>query len=477
MSEVENADQPPPPDVIIRDQTGSAEEVPANGGPDLGLSNETQTVLPANLKPVEGYPSKHGTIQVSWRNLVYTVEKTSLLTSCRRVDGEKTRIILKGLTGYFKSGQLTAVMGPSGAGKSTLLECVSGKRQKGLSGDVRVTGSEKIKIGLIGQNDHLLNQLSVKESLLYASKLKNHKLENQESILEEVVVSNNNNGFQSSSKQQDASYHEIIAKNVMKQLGLEVCADTRSGNCSGGQRKRLSIALELVSKPNILILDEPTSGLDSSACYQTVSVMQQLTQQYQGQQPIAVVATIHQPSARVFNLFHHVYVISFDGQCIYQGSPADLLQQLANVGLHCPQFHNPADYIAEVASGEYGPEGIKKLAAQKKRADEQVPALQDNHASFTLASLSQSYSYPTLLHTWLLFSRSLITILRDPMLTSLRFVSHLITAIFIGLLYGDTIGKPAGCPPQTNPLNDLENFATFRENYEKETIIITGKFN
>ena len=219
-------------------------------------------------------------------------------------------------------------------------------------------------------------------------------------------------------------------------------------------------------------MDEPTSGLDSSACFQTVSVMQDLTQQTQSKNPIAVVATIHQPSARVFNLFHHVYVISFDGQCIFQGSPAELIPRLANVGLNCPQFHNPADFIAEVASGEYGQEGIVKLAEQKKEADALIPAI-TGPKTLTLAQISGTQSYPVVLHTWLLFVRSLLVIIRDPMLTSLRLASHLITAVFIGLLYGDAIGKPGGCPPQVSPLNDLEHFAEFRENYEKETITIT----
>jgi hypothetical protein len=200
--------------------------------------------------------------------------------------------------------------------------------------------------------------------------------------------------------------------------------------------------------------------------------MQQLTQQMQSKNPIAVVATIHQPSARVFNLFDHVYVISFDGQCIFQGSPANMIQQLANVGLNCPQFHNPADFIAEVASGEYGNDGIIKLASQKKQADALIPVV-SGPKSLTLAQISQTHSYPTLLHTWLLFVRSILITLRDPMLTSLRFASHLITAVFIGLLYGDSIGRPSGCPPQVSPLNDLEHFTEFRQKYEKETITIT----
>lgn len=201
-----------------------------------------------NSHPKETNNSNNGqavnerTIEVSWNNLVYTVNRNSIIDKLRKTD--KSRTILKGLTGYFRSGNLTAIMGPSGAGKSTLLECVSGFRKKGLSGDVRITGSSRIKIGLIAQNDQLLNQLTVREALLFASKLKNYK-QNESKELEEVIVDEN---YAENQSKNSSSYHDMLARHVMKQLGLEVCADTRSGNCSGGQRKRLSIALELISK-------------------------------------------------------------------------------------------------------------------------------------------------------------------------------------------------------------------------------------
>jgi ABC-type multidrug transport system ATPase subunit len=198
---------------------------------------------PQVLFGTDNQPVTDRRIEVSWRNLIYTVEKNALLNACRKEN--KNRTILKGLSGYFRSGNLTAIMGPSGSGKSTLLECVSGFRKKGLTGDVRITGSKRIKIGLIAQNDHLINQLSVKEALLFASKLKNYKRNFGDEELEEVIVDEDYAENQTISS---SSYHDMLARHVMKQLGLEVCADTRSGNCSGGQRKRLSIALELISK-------------------------------------------------------------------------------------------------------------------------------------------------------------------------------------------------------------------------------------
>jgi len=163
-------------------------------------------------------------------------------------------------------------------------------------------------------------------------------------------------------------------------------------------------------RPNILILDEPTSGLDSSACFQTVSVMQRLSKN--DRHPIAVVATIHQPSARVFNLFDHIYVISYNGYCIYEGSPQQMLDHLTSVDLHCPQFHNPADYIAEVASAEHGTEALERLIEVKHRQDAALDV--QKGSSRSLAQYSEMNNYPTLLHIWILIQRTTLHILRDP---------------------------------------------------------------
>lgn len=445
--------------------------------------------------------SKNDRLTVSWHDLTYTVPKSnsSGVIPCLKMRGqsegmEKRNIILKSLSGQLKSGELTAIMGPSGCGKTTLLECISGKRQSGVTGSISFSGSKDVNLSFISQNDQLLAHLSVRESLLFASRLKNHKTTNgasgkngcikRESITESPVFSldvvpNDVNGTitcikQSSSglkacfkscciknghhhssncsKVKKQSDHDIIVSKLLEQFGLTNCAEVKVSNCSGGQLKRLSIAQELVSKPNLLILDEPTSGLDSASCFQCIELLQQLTS-HNNDSPLAVVATIHQPSARVFNMFSKVIFLSTTGRCIFQGSPSDLVIHLSSVGLQCPPFNNPADYMSEVASGEYGLENIHKLAdVTSATCREIVPSNVLERSDSTDVSeidkrLNNRKHLPFFEHIRLLFKRTVLSIIRDPMLTTIRFFSHIIVAIFIGLLYGSKIGSASGCPP------------------------------
>ena len=160
--------------------------------------------------------------------------------------GQKTNPILNEISGSIDFGSINALMGPSGAGKSTLLKCINGRQMNGVDkiSEIYLSAHTTIRSCFIVQDisEHLLNGLTAMQSLIYASKLKN-------------------------CNEDDECDHKINAKKLLSDLMISDTENTAVERCSGGEQKRLAIALELtaVRKPNLLCIDEPTSGLDSNA--------------------------------------------------------------------------------------------------------------------------------------------------------------------------------------------------------------------
>ncbi|XP_076649341.1 ATP-binding cassette sub-family G member 4 [Halictus rubicundus] len=369
-------------------------------------------------------------------DLIFLVFEDVSYTARPWILSKTNRELLKNVSGEFRAGELTAIMGLSGAGKSTLLNVLAGFVTVGVSGNIMVNSRTrnltefKRSSAYIMQDDNLQPLLTVQEAMVIAADLK----------------------LSISRQQKKRKIDQILVT-----MNLDTSRHTRTGWLSGGERKRLAIALELLNSPPILFLDEPTSGLDSVTSKYCITLLKQLAKSGQ-----TVICSIHQPSASLLNMIDHLYVIA-DGSCVYSGSTQNLVPYLSSLGLQCPTHYNPADYLMEICNGDYGkyvPELVEAIENGKNNAwrstsninvncQEEVIALNVT-ASFQAlrqrhpmemdpiharAKSSSDYAISSLNQVFILLKRNAIKLSRDKVLTFTRLAMHFVIALLVGTIY------------------------------------------
>ncbi|KAJ1801207.1 hypothetical protein LPJ59_000481 [Coemansia sp. RSA 2399] len=283
-------------------------------------------------------------VVLSWSNISYEIE-----AGINRSNMSTTRTILTQVSGQVRASETIAIIGSSGAGKTTLLNALSGRIVGGhLTGEILYRGNHrnaatfKQDTSYVKQDDLMHPLLTVEETLTFAARL---RLPNSQ-----------------------YSTHEKSKRvsNIIKQLrlgsvrGAQIGSIKTARGISGGERKRVSIGTELLTDPRLLFLDEPTSGLDSNSSQQVVELVKKIAKE----RNIAVLMTIHQPSARIFNTFDKVILLS-QGHLVYFGPTSTAIEYFGSIGYRCPVHENPADYFVDLMTLDYRNERV--LAESKSR--------------------------------------------------------------------------------------------------------------
>ncbi|XP_072938807.1 ATP-binding cassette sub-family G member 1 [Epargyreus clarus] len=386
-------------------------------------NSETAVSLAVEGPSQEVPPPGAGLARVPTRDPV-DIQFTNVTCTVKLGINKGSKQILHGVNGRLRPRQLVAIMGPSGAGKSTLLDVLSGYRITGVGGAIFINGRGRVMKNFkrmscyIQQDDRLQGLLTVGENMFLAADLK---------------LPTNLDKYEKG---------EVI-EDILTNLGLYEHMNTRGSQLSGGQRKRLSIALELINNPLIMFLDEPTTGLDSSSCTQVVQLCRSLASQGR-----TIVCTVHQPSASLFALFDHVYVLAA-GHCLYQGTTKNLVPYLEQAGVPCPIYHNPADYVIELACGEYGEDKIDLLTTKAENGkaldwfeeSDSIPTMEGLRKTYPLSALRELESgagdeeTPQSNQRSVLIRRGFLKAKRDPTLTHLRILVNVVVGIMLGSLF------------------------------------------
>eukprot|EP01063_Lacrimia_lanifica_P013979 TRINITY_DN2059_c0_g1_i2.p1 TRINITY_DN2059_c0_g1~~TRINITY_DN2059_c0_g1_i2.p1 ORF type:complete len:665 (+),score=234.96 TRINITY_DN2059_c0_g1_i2:110-1996(+) len=386
-------------------------------------------------------------VSLAWDNLGWTVKTKN--------GGEKH--ILNNLYGNVEPGEVLSILGPSGSGKTSLLSILSGLRPP-TRGSIHFNGREKAhstvfsgdvmgyrgNAAYVQQTDALIGSLTVRQTLRYAGKLK------------------------MSSAQAQATDLDAKVDQMMEILGLTSCADTIVGTVfqtgiSGGQKRRVSIGVEIMSDPALIFLDEPTSGLDANSAYQIIDAVNDLSKAGH-----TIVMTVHQPSSQVFTMMSemgHKMMILESGRLVYFGKVKDSTGFFGEAGFAVPALSNPFDHYLDVVNSQFTKSTANSDATVQcftdtrlKKLMAQVDKSLTESKTWSIAKCEGSSFFTQVLT---LVKRNLYNNALNPAIYGVRLVMYAGLCLCIGSLYYNIGKDPEDRQDRISVLFFVAAFLTF----------------
>ncbi|KAG8511622.1 ATP-binding cassette sub-family G member 2 [Galemys pyrenaicus] len=385
--------------------------------------------------------------------------------------------------GIMRPG-LNAILGPTGGGKSSLLDVLAARKDpKGLSGDVLINGGPrpanfKCNSGYVVQDDVVMGTLTVRENLQFSAALR---------------LPTTMKNFEK---------NERINK-VIHELGLDKVADSKVGTqfirgVSGGERKRTSIGMELITDPSILFLDEPTTGLDSSTANAVLLLLKRMSKQGR-----TIIFSIHQPRYSIFKLFDSLTLLA-SGRLMFHGPAQDALGYFASAGYHCESYNNPADFFLDIINGDStavvlnredeGGEAkdIEELSKRETSLIERLAKFYINSTFFreTQAELDQlsevqkkkiagfkeiTYATPFFHQLRWISKRSFKNLLGNPQASIAQIIVTIILGLVVGAIFYDLQNDPAGIQNRAGVLFFLTTNQCFSSISAVELFVVEKK--
>ncbi|KAI9007677.1 hypothetical protein DFJ74DRAFT_711926 [Hyaloraphidium curvatum] len=345
--------------------------------------------------------------------------------SCVLKSDGKPKVLLDMVSGYCKPGETLAIMGPSGAGKSTLLDILAFRKTTGKwTQDIRLNGALLTKrtfvkeSGYVTSDDLLTPELTCKEMLRFGAALRLPADWSEQA-------------------------REARISDVLEVMRLGYCENRRIGGAlqrglSTGERKRLNVAMELLPVASVLFLDEPTTGLDSNTGREIIANVVEVTRL----RKLACVATIHQPSYTVLSQFDYLLALA-KGKLCYYGRVVDAILYFESLGI--PVAGNPAEIYADALAAQ--PDRLIEAwegSAERTILDKKVEAIHSGQGSINdvVAKADEVPTFgdrlgfyqqaPVWVQFWQLLKRQVLVYLRNPIMSTSRFIAGIFTALFFG---------------------------------------------